>query len=496
MTATFAERIAGHSVPMRVERAVVAAGSRPSRIACAWTGLLAFLAASSAARTLDIDGLYTLYAGRAVGAGLPHHEQFTTAARGAWIDQQWLAQWLFYRVYAWTGYAGVTVLGGLLVATTAVLLIALMMRRGARPGVAGAWTGLAVVVLLTTPVVRTQAFAFPLFAATLSLALPGSKPSWRRRAWLVPLLVLWANLHGSVLLGAALALALCCWSALVDAMPRRERIGHVAIGALCIATPLATPYGLSVLHYYTSLIGNPTLRAGASEWQVARLSNPACWPYFALLLLATVAIARGCWRRRGRLRASVPEIALVAGFAALGIYAVRYMFWGAMVVAVVAATVDPSPRRRRLPMPRLVARALYLMLLIAAVASPFLASTHAYLHAMPVRLAAVASATADAHPGDVVLTDQRTSAALLWLHPHLDGRIAFDIRFEQYPHATLARYFAFLRGEAPDLACRYPIVAVSRNERPKLAASIVADPTWHKVHVAADGVVAVRDHTC
>jgi hypothetical protein len=52
--------------------------------------------------------------------------------------------------------------------------------------------------------VRTQSFAYPLFAAFLLLLLDDARAPGRRVLLALPLLVLWANIHGSVVLGAAL----------------------------------------------------------------------------------------------------------------------------------------------------------------------------------------------------------------------------------------------------------------------------------------------------
>ncbi len=60
---------------------------------------------------------------------------------------------------------------------------------------------------MTAVSIRTQGFAYPLFVATLwLLASEVRSPVRRRRVyWVFPMLVLWGNLHGSVTLGAGLA---------------------------------------------------------------------------------------------------------------------------------------------------------------------------------------------------------------------------------------------------------------------------------------------------
>ncbi|HWQ01742.1 MAG TPA: hypothetical protein VN449_06445, partial [Gaiellaceae bacterium] len=53
---------------------------------------------------LGQDGWLTLLGGRIVVNGLPHHDTLTAWAHGAaWVDQQWLAQLVFYGAYSLGG---------------------------------------------------------------------------------------------------------------------------------------------------------------------------------------------------------------------------------------------------------------------------------------------------------------------------------------------------------------------------------------------------------
>src|SRR5262249_36772247 len=81
-----------------------------------------------------------------------------------------------------------------------------MLRRGVPPPRVFAWTLAAFAVCMGNTGIRAQSFAYPCLALTLWLILAdGRAPRPRARTWLlIPVLVLWANTHGSVLLGAAL----------------------------------------------------------------------------------------------------------------------------------------------------------------------------------------------------------------------------------------------------------------------------------------------------
>src|SRR3954471_10093235 len=51
---------------------------------------------------------------------------------------------------------------------------------------------------------RAQSFAYVLFVAVLALLVADQRRASSRVLWCLPLLVLWANLHGSVAVGALL----------------------------------------------------------------------------------------------------------------------------------------------------------------------------------------------------------------------------------------------------------------------------------------------------
>src|SRR5262249_10221515 len=177
-------------------------------------------------RSLFGDSYYALYAGRYIaGHGIPRGNVFTAAAHGApWADQQWLAQVLYYGAWAAGGYRALAALSAVLVTWGFALLAVLMLRRGVTPVAMFAWTAAAFGVCLGVTWIRAQSFAYPLFALTLWLILDdGRAARLRGRTWLaVPVLVLWANTHGSVLLGAGLVILYAGYRA-ARALAQRDR---------------------------------------------------------------------------------------------------------------------------------------------------------------------------------------------------------------------------------------------------------------------------------
>ena len=213
------------------------------------------------------DTWLMLMAGReVVDHGLPETETLTVLGSGAtWTDQQWLAHLVVYGADALAGIRAVVVLDVLVV--VAGLALALGAARAA--GATSRSTFLVgLLAVLAGPwgwTMRAQATALPLFAGVLWLLLDAARHGVRRRTLLVlPALVVWANLHGSVLLGAALTTVLGVYE-----LVRVRRLDWLPL-ALAVLAPLcvlATPYGWDVVAYYELMLVDAPFAEILREWQ-------------------------------------------------------------------------------------------------------------------------------------------------------------------------------------------------------------------------------------
>ncbi len=158
-----------------------------------------------------------------------------------------------------------------------------MRRRGASIVAAICFSVLAALSLVGWSFVRAELRPAVARSGAGALPLPSAEHSrlQRRVILLVPLLVLWANVHGSVLLGACLS---CLYALYRAARMGRERAWrdagtYVGLALIVAATPLATPYGVHILHCYAEFVGNKAMRAAATEWDPRRSAR---WPCRAL----------------------------------------------------------------------------------------------------------------------------------------------------------------------------------------------------------------------
>ena len=107
--------------------------------------------------------------------------------------------------------------------------------------------------------------ALPLYTGLLwLLATEARSPT--RRVWLaLPLLVIWANVHGSVALGALLVMLLGAYE-LVRSRGR-SWLRSIALVVLAPLAILATPYGpVATARYYHLLLVDPPFAGRVTEW--------------------------------------------------------------------------------------------------------------------------------------------------------------------------------------------------------------------------------------
>jgi hypothetical protein len=97
------------------------------------------------------------------------------------------------------------------------------------------------------------------------------------------------------------------------------------------------------------------------------------------------------------------------------------------------------------------------------------------------------------HPNETVLSDGGTASTLLWVHPELAGRVAFDSRLELFPQRRLRMLFAFTDGELgprSELRRRYDVVAIPGNpDKGGLARRLADEDGATRLFAGASGVV-------
>jgi hypothetical protein len=421
------------------------------------------------------DSWLNLVAGReVVQHGLPTHDELTVYGLGAtWTDQQWLAQVFMYGVYSLGGFALLSI--ATCVSVVGAFSIAAAAARSLGAGARAFWV-MFLPVLVAAPwawSIRAQMLALPLYTALLwLLAREARTPS--RRVWLaLPLLVLWANVHGSVALGALLVVLLGAY----EVVRSRGRSWARSIGMIALA-PLAvlvTPYGPNTIgHYYYRLLVDPPFAGQVTEW---RWSEPGA-KTFLFYVLAALAIAI-VWLGRRRLVAF--DVVVLALTFAGGVNAIRGIVWFALAcmvflpVAIGCRLESKKPGEPRRGLNVAVAAGIAVALL--AIAGSLFARRDTFFEEYwPTP--AVDAVRQEVRPGDRVFAPDRFSDWMLYQIPDLRGRIAYDVRFEVYDEAffdRLSRYAGETGADWKSLADGYRIVIVDETRRSHTA-DLLAEP--------------------
>jgi hypothetical protein len=446
------------------------------------------------------DGWLALVSGRVVAdSGLPTTDTLTAwTAHVQWVDQQWLGQLFLYRL-ASAGNLRLVMLVhvGLLACAMAAALLAARWRGGSARTV-GLVAAPALVVILMSAQMRAQSLAYPLFVAVAWLLIADARASSRRVLLVLPILVLWANIHGSVVLGAVLT-TIAGVLLVVRTLRNRASASNELLlrGALLAVAPslcvFASPYGSSLFHYYGSTAFNSSFSRIVSEWQHS-------WP--SLLTLPFYVLAGlGVWLllRNRRAVTTFEQVALLLLFLA-GVAALRNMVWFSFFALIVL----PLPLAKRLPEVRgKESRTVKTALAAAAIAAVSVAGAagasrpDSWLTSSvyPAAAANAVGAAAASDPTVRIYSDVRFADWLLWTRPELAGRIAYDARFELLSSAELDQLYRLQNRLTPQWTAAvadHRLVVLPRGQGAATARALLTEDGVRPIYRDSSVVVLLR----
>ena len=424
---------------------------------------------------LAADSWLTLLGGREIVAhGLPHRDALAVVSHGrSWLDQQWLAHLFFYGLFRIGGFGLLVRVNDILFLIPLALCLIAGRKRGASPSRV---TLIALPALLFTgSFVRAQVFSQLLFVLLFLLLVAESRRPSPRIVLAFPLLALWANLHGAVVIGAALTTALGAVEARMWLGSRRTARTLVR-PALLVVVPwlcvLATPYGTGLAGYYRATIGNPVLATYITEWRSPAFLSIWGVPFYPLAFAAIFLVAR----RPRRLNAF--ELLALAITLGAGLLAVRSVIWFMYAATILLPRLleDVWPVRRGAS--RLIgdgafrsgAAAFSVGLALVLFARP-MGSVEAQ---WPDGAAAAVSRVLQADPRAKVLANEKYADWLLFRVPSTRGRIAFDGRWEVLSHHQMSEAMSFIFQQGADwdrLGRDYRLLVLDPHRDSKLAAT-------------------------
>ena len=270
-------------------------------------GTLASLVANCARTLTNTDTYFHLRFGQEFldGWSLRHPGSVSTFATRDWVPTQWLSEIVMARTEDWFGLAGVAWLSGFLEIALFVTLY-VVCRDRAEPLVAAALTATALFAMQNGLSMRPQVISYLLVAVVVGAWLRTARDG-RVRWWLVPLVWVWAMLHGmwpvALVIGAAAVVGLA-----LDRAPRRLLVRAAAVPVASAVVAALTPVGPEL---YTAVAAVGSRSQYFAEWGSPDWTS---WEYGALALLL-VLTGLAMWRRRHNPWTEIVLVALAVAFA-------------------------------------------------------------------------------------------------------------------------------------------------------------------------------------
>jgi hypothetical protein len=236
----------------------------------------------------DGDPYWHIAAGRWMIQHLtvPHVDPFSYTFAGApWNAHEWLSEVIMGAVYRWAGWSGIYLLFGLAIGLTS-FAIARALLRFMDPVPAFGFLNLALIAIVVDVQARPQFLALPVLALWTGrlLAARDTNKAPSPTA-LAALMVLWANLHGSFILGLVL-FAVFAAEAIAKGVARKQ---WLILSAVILVAAMMTPEGFPGLLFPIKLMNLKSL-ALINEWKPLQLS----FAPFEVWLLATLGFALIC----------------------------------------------------------------------------------------------------------------------------------------------------------------------------------------------------------
>ncbi len=269
-----------------------------------------------------------------------HHDFYSFTATGSrWINEAWLSELPYYFAWQWFGIRGIYLV--MLVEVQLILLgvfgVAYLASKNVKSAFLASWLAVWLATVSFGP--RTLLAGWLCLVAELYIL--AQFRNGNDRTWLLPpLFILWANLHGSWLIGMVLFGIFCAAGLIQGSWGRIEAIrwtphqmGKLAlVGSLSIGGLFLNPYTYHLVFYPFNFAFKQRLNVNhVDEWMSLDFHTVRGKILFGMLA-ATIILAL-VRKRRWRL----DEL----GFLLLGFYAAltysRFLFLAAIVLTPILA---------------------------------------------------------------------------------------------------------------------------------------------------------------
>lgn len=238
---------------------------------------------------------------RILADGFIRSDPYTFTFAGTWwVPYQWLGEVAMACVHRRGGFDALLLGTVTILAAVFAWLAVRLLNTGLHPIAVGSLVLLAVAASSAHFHVRPHLFTIACMAIAMALLtdVESGRLRLKRLLWLVPLFVIWVNVHGGVLGGmATVVLAAIGWLVAwrmgwpSPVQSAKDAAWVVGIAAACCSTAFVNPYGLDLIRTWHAIMGEPVLKQIIQEHSALDFAEPKTWPVlaFAALYLAMLA---------------------------------------------------------------------------------------------------------------------------------------------------------------------------------------------------------------
>jgi hypothetical protein len=215
-----------------------------------------------------------------------------TFAGQPWIAKEWLGQILLasaYQTFGWSGVIAITVSAVSLMTFILTWYLSAAFKPVVTVAVAITVTFFASSVYSARPLI----FSLPIIVLWTAVLFQAARERQPPPFWLLALITLWANLHGTFTFGFVIA-AFAGLDFLARARLSQPRVlaQWIVFGLLCPLVTLINPYGIkAILATFTVASGNEAV-AQISEWSPLNARTDVLQEVLLLIVVAALLLTR------------------------------------------------------------------------------------------------------------------------------------------------------------------------------------------------------------
>lgn len=239
-----------------------------------------------------------------------------------WVPYQWLGEVGMALAHRAGGFDAQLLGAVTIIAAVFAWLAVRLLRTGLHPVLAASVIALSLAAAGSHFHVRPHLFTLAGMAVVAAILADtdAARSKLKRLYWLIPLCVVWTNVHGGVLGGiGTVCIAFAGWVVFwqlgrPSPLKSWRDVGVLALVALgCGLSTLASPYGTDMVKTWLLIMNAPELREIIAEHRPLDVTAPYAWPVLALALVY-LFVLYGV--KRGALRVAwlLPLVWLVLAF--------------------------------------------------------------------------------------------------------------------------------------------------------------------------------------